>query len=400
MKTKRILMIAPASIPVTGAEAICNVKLIKVLADNGYKIDLVSKKMKYTHYPETTLKELNINLDSIHTIEVDNKITLKVIWQHICTFFVFGTVFKGAHWAYCTLKTVKALCEQNKYDAVITKNSPSELLGFYLKKKYSFKWIATWNDPYPTQKYPSPYGDGINAKLFFLERPILKKMELADYHIFPNSRIKDYMSMYLNIKKDKTKIIPHVVLKKVVRKYKEEKKLKLVHMGNILPPRDAKPFLYSLSKFVRVHPTADIEVAFIGQTPVEVQKYIEEQDLKKYVMVLPPVKYEKSQEILQEYSMQLIIEAPCNVGIFLPTKVSDSMQLSKPIFAISPEIGVLNDLYQRGQISYFSTITNPKSIYNTIEQIYYDFLNNGIKTPKIDKSFLPSSIIKQYDEII
>lgn len=43
-ENKHILMIAPASIPVTGAEAICNVKLLKVLSENGYKIDLISKK--------------------------------------------------------------------------------------------------------------------------------------------------------------------------------------------------------------------------------------------------------------------------------------------------------------------------------------------------------------------
>ena len=62
MKNKHILVIAPASIPITGAEAICNVKLLRVLSENGYKIDLISKRMKYTHYPETNLAELGLNL--------------------------------------------------------------------------------------------------------------------------------------------------------------------------------------------------------------------------------------------------------------------------------------------------------------------------------------------------
>lgn len=91
MKNKHILMIAPASIPVTGAEAICNVKLLKVLSENGYKIDLISKKMKYTHYPETDLAELGLSLNSVSIIEVDNKMSLKVIWQHLCCLFIFGT---------------------------------------------------------------------------------------------------------------------------------------------------------------------------------------------------------------------------------------------------------------------------------------------------------------------
>ena len=62
MKNKHILMIAPASIPVTGAEAICNVKLLKVLSENGYVIDLISKKMKYTHYKMRSTRFKRVNL--------------------------------------------------------------------------------------------------------------------------------------------------------------------------------------------------------------------------------------------------------------------------------------------------------------------------------------------------
>ena len=68
MKNKHILVIAPASIPITGAEAICNVKLLRVLSENGYKIDLISKRMKYTHYPETNLAELEKNKNYVKRI--------------------------------------------------------------------------------------------------------------------------------------------------------------------------------------------------------------------------------------------------------------------------------------------------------------------------------------------
>ena len=399
MKNKHILVIAPASIPITGAEAICNVKLLRVLSENGYKIDLISKRMKYTHYPETNLAELGLNLNSVNTIEVDNKISLKVIWQHLCCLFIFGTVFKGAHWAYCVLKVAKELCKKNQYDAIITKNSPSELLGYYFKKKNGIKWIATWNDPYPTKKYPKPYGNGVNAKLFILERPLLKKMEEADYHIFPNQRIRDYMSNYINIPAEKTRIIPHVVIPREHIDTPHEN-LKIVHLGNVLPPRDATPFLRALSEFIKNKQDAKIEIAFIGQTPQSIKDYIKTTHLEKYVKVFPPVKYEESQEILENYDIQLIVEAPCEEGIFLPTKVSDSMQLGKPIFTISPSVGVLNDLYKKGHISYFSSVKDEKDILATLEQVYNDFTNGKLKTFSLEKSYSPQTIFQQYDEII
>ena len=399
MKNKHILVIAPASIPITGAEAICNVKLLRVLSENGYKIDLISKRMKYTHYPETNLAELGLNLNSVNTIEVDNKISLKVIWQHLSCLFIFGTVFKGAHWAYCVLKVAKELCKKNQYDAIITKNSPSELLGYYFKKKNGIKWIATWNDPYPTKKYPKPYGNGVNAKLFILERPLLKKMEEADYHIFPNQRIRDYMSNYINIPAEKTRIIPHVVIPREHIDTPHEN-LKIVHLGNVLPPRDATPFLRALSEFIKNKQDAKIEIAFIGQTPQSIKDYIKTTHLEKYVKVFPPVKYEESQEILETYDIQLIVEAPCEEGIFLPTKVSDSMQLGKPIFTISPSVGVLNDLYKKGHISYFSSVKDEKDILATLEQVYNDFTNGKLKTFSLEKSYSPQTIFQQYDEII
>lgn len=399
MKNKHILVIAPASIPITGAEAICNVKLLRVLSENGYKIDLISKRMKYTHYPETNLAELGLNLNSVNTIEVDNKISLKVIWQHLCCLFIFGTVFKGAHWAYCVLKVAKELCKKNQYDAIITKNSPSELLGYYFKKKNGIKWIATWNDPYPTKKYPKPYGNGVNAKLFILERPLLKKMEEADYHIFPNQRIRDYMSNYINIPAEKTRIIPHVVIPREHIDTPHEN-LKIVHLGNVLPPRDATPFLRALSEFIKNKQDTKIEIAFIGQTPQSIKDYIKTTHLEKYVKVFPPVKYEESQEILETYDIQLIVEAPCEEGIFLPTKVSDSMQLGKPIFTISPSVGVLNDLYKKGHISYFSSVKDEKDILATLEQVYNDFTNGKLKTFSLEKSYSPQTIFQQYDEII
>lgn len=399
MKNKHILVIAPASIPITGAEAICNVKLLRILSENGYKIDLISKRMKYTHYPETNLAELGLNLNSVNTIEVDNKISLKVIWQHLCCLFIFGTVFKGAHWAYCVLKVAKELCKKNQYDAIITKNSPSELLGYYFKKKNGIKWIATWNDPYPTKKYPKPYGNGVNAKLFILERPLLKKMEEADYHIFPNQRIRDYMSNYINIPAEKTRIIPHVVIPREHIDTPHEN-LKIVHLGNVLPPRDATPFLRALSEFIKNKQDAKIEIAFIGQTPQSIKDYIKTTHLEKYVKVFPPVKYEESQEILETYDIQLIVEAPCEEGIFLPTKVSDSMQLGKPIFTISPSVGVLNDLYKKGHISYFSSVKDEKDILATLEQVYNDFTNGKLKTFSLEKSYSPQTIFQQYDEII
>lgn len=103
---------------------------------------------------------------------------------------------------------------------------------------------------------------------------------------------------------------------------------------------------------------------------------------------------------MESYDIQLIVEAPCEEGIFLPTKVSDSMQLGKPIFTISPSVGVLNDLYKQGHISYFSSLDDEKNILSTLKQVYNDFTNGRIKSFSLEKSYSPRFIFQQYNEII
>ena len=73
MMGKRILFIAPASFPANSAEAIVNLKQLKLLCDNGYKIDVISKKMKWAQYPEEQYEQTLINLSSLHILEIDNK---------------------------------------------------------------------------------------------------------------------------------------------------------------------------------------------------------------------------------------------------------------------------------------------------------------------------------------
>lgn len=75
-------------------------------------------------------------------------------------------------------------------------------------------------------------------------------MERADFHIFPNQRIRDYMRNYLNIPSEKTRIIPHVVIPREHHDTPHEN-LRIVHLGNILPPRDAAPFLRALKEFIK-----------------------------------------------------------------------------------------------------------------------------------------------------
>lgn len=400
---KHILFLAPASIPVNGAEAIVNVKLLKLLVSKGYYIDVISKKAKWEHYPLMQEEELVELLSSVTIIEVDNKVGLKTIWLHLRAWIRFKVLFKGVHWAFLASKKVKDLMLINSYLCVITKNYPSELVGCWIKRKYGLKWIATWNDPYPHERFPWPYGGGSQAQLPLLKRPILKQMsKYPDSHIFPSERLRNYMQTYLHADIKKLFVIPHIVesIENRTLECSDDGILKICYIGCLDGPRQPWTILDAIEILCKSHTDISFKVDFIGTTPEVTNQVIREKKLQDVVRIFKPVSYNESLMLLGKYNIALIIEAPCSEGVFLPSKVSDAMAVGIPIFAVSPAKGVLHDLFDRKFIQYFSDITKPESIYGELVRLINDYSNGSISRPAIPKEFTPEYVAMQYELII
>ena len=348
------------------------------------------------------LSDTDIHLNSLHVLEVDNRLNWSTIKLHILTWLTFGVVYKGAHWAWLALQTCKKLLRENQYDCVMTKSFPSELVGYWIKKHRGIKWIATWNDPYPVEKYPAPYGNGPDAKVFWGAKRLIPIMEqYPDMHLFPSDRLKNYMSRYLNIPAEKTRIIPHVVLECATpTEHVSHAGLSILHSGNLNFPRDPQPFLKAFSLFMKQNPQADVKVYFQGVLPAHFSALIHELGLENNVTILPSVPYRESMLMLNRYDVALIIEAPCDEGIFLPTKVSDYMQEGKVIFAVSPLNGVLHDLYANGNIGYFANGLNEEEILCVIKNIYEDFCSYKFKKAKVPAKYMPKYLVEVFSAII
>ena len=148
--------------------------------------------------------------------------------------------------------------------------------------------------------------------------------------------------------------------------------------------------------FLDTYENPQIEVGILGVADNSLDEYLKEFGLEKYVHLLPPVSYEESLLEVRKYSVGLVIEAPCPEGIFLPTKVSDFMQLGMPIMAVSPTEGVLNDLYREGYIDYFADNTNVESIKQAINKCYYDFVNDTLAPSRIPSDYSENSVVQKY----
>lgn len=403
---KRILFLAPYSIPINNPEAICNAKLLKVLSDAGYLIDVISKNNLLAYAPNSDDQLFTNKLSSIKTFFLSNKISIRTIVDHLRVLLKTGYVYKGAHWAIYAINYAEKLIKKNKYDWIMSRSPASELAALYLSQKYSIKWIANWNDPYPEKRMPEPYASGICAKLTYWERKLLEQVsEKAYLHTFASERLRDYMVQYMkNVPLEKTMVIPHICIKDlfIPKSKKRSNKLILVHSGNVSAPRNPVPFLEGLHFFLQSNREAEILVYFIGKESDDFQNHISEFELEDYVKVVMPLNYLDNLIFIEQADISLLIEAPSQNSIFLPTKVGDYMQAGKEIFAISPLVGTLHDLYKEGFVEYFADCTDSVAISKELSKIYSnkDLYIKENRTRDIIKNFTSNRILEIYTKIL
>ena len=109
-------------------------------------------------------------------------------------------------------------------------------------------------------------------------------------------------------------------------------------------PRDPKTFLCAVASFFHKYPDAKMKIDFLGINRT-VSDLVNELRLKDIVSEYPAMPYNDSLGMVKQYHVAVVLEAACEEGIFLPTKVGDYMQCGLNIWSISPSQGELHDLY-------------------------------------------------------
>lgn len=403
---KRILFLAPYSIPINNPEAICNAKLLRELAKAGYVIDVVSKNNLMAYAPDNELSSFTEKINSIKCFHLSNKVNIQTLWDHFRTLLKTGYVYKGAHWAYYAINYAEKLIEANHYDWIMSRSPSAELAALYLSRKYNIKWIANWNDPYPEKRFPVPYGEGKNAKLSYWEQRLLSAVsEYAYLHTFPCERLRNYMLQYMKgVTNDRTVIIPHICIDDLFVKPERlnEDGLLLVHSGNVSKPRDPRSFLGGIRLFLDKVEGAKLKVYFLGKQDANFSMLIENMKLSSVIKVVKPLDYVSNLKFISQCDVAVLIEAACADGIFLPTKVGDYMQCHKDIFAVSPMIGTLNDLHHEGAVEYFANCGSPEDICEEICKMYSRVAEykKGTRNSVIYDYYSVDSVINTYKTIL
>lgn len=390
----RILLFAPECYPPAGAEAIVTSKLVLAALDAGWCIDVVCQAKAGQYYP---VEKEGVWAPLRQVVHELDPASWKIPRRLQSLAWVTMAVNKGHH-----------LLRQNRYDAILSRVMPQygHLPALILTRRHKIPWIANWSDPMPRQKAPAPYGRGIEAPVSILMRRYIEAVaKQATWHTFPNERLRRHVCAYLPECSAKSSVVPHIALEEHCPFGRSnEGFFSLCHTGG-LGVRSPNVFLEGTRLFLTRQADAchHFRVRFIGPLEEALSEAVEKFDLADVVVVERPASYEATLQAVAESSAAVVIEAPCREGIFFPSKVLDFIQTGRPILAISPKVGVLNDLLRDHGGGIAVDCSSPESVARALEILFNAWragsLERDFGSDRLTGMFSPAAIMAAYRTI-
>jgi glycosyltransferase involved in cell wall biosynthesis len=406
-KSLRILMFAPAFAPFANPEAIVNSKLALDFINAGWDVDIISRNLSVEssyNYGSVWCEPWMPLKDKTHIVDNLGAGFVRRIYETISGAVRMHYPVEGCRWASKSYDIAMQLHKEKSYDIIVSRQA--NLPAMTMSRKTGIPWIANWNDP-AGDKNPPPYGKGPDAKEgYFAEKAMRATAEHASWHTFPSERLRNYMCQYLGqTAKKKSSVIPHAALD--LGSFEELKKndvFTICHAGHISSFRKPDVFLEAFSMFIAETGAYDkVRLNMIGIEDVGITELAAKYGISNNISFMGPMPYMATLKALGKSDLLLIIEAPTYEGIYLPAKFVDYVQTGRPILAISPKVGTLNDLLSAHGGGLAVDCTDKGDIYSVLICLYEDW-KNGVFDRKYSSGRMKylyslESILSSYENI-
>lgn len=371
----RVLMFATGFAPYMASANLNNSKLVLAMLNRGWELDVISAVHKgFTYHngwvdPWQPLKSVT---HEIHYSHGSLPVRLaKRAWQSARLRYPIP----GVRWAYEAFHEGLRLHCRQPFDFVLSRflNEYAHLPALTFARKTGTPWLANWNDP-PGPYFPPPYN---------YSRPPLQRMlwdryyrdvaSTADFNTFPCERLADHMLEPLGLKdKSKIKVIPHIGLESYKPKSQPKPGIfSLCHAGNLSAERNPAVLLQAIRRLLdEDKPAKPVCLEIIGVEKVALGALLDKLNLRGVVHFTGGMSYLDSLEHLASSSVTVIVEAPCEVGIFLPGKLSDYASARRPILSLSPREGTVRDEISRHGGGLVVDCTSVEDTYAGLRELY------------------------------
>jgi glycosyltransferase involved in cell wall biosynthesis len=245
-------------------------------------------------------------------------------------------------WRPSVLRAVKDFARSNLYepDIIVTFGQPmsDHLIGLELKNLYRAPWVAHFSDPWVDNPF-NRYDRLTRSANLSLER---KVMEAADRLVFTSEETIDLaMAKYPRVWRNKARVLPHSFDPSLYPTLSASSRtgITIRYTGEFYGKRTPRPLLQTLRAILSTTPQLLMGVCFelIGPVNPETVTGLGLEDMPEgLISIKPPVNYQESLRLAATADGLLIIDAPAERSVFLPSKLIDYIGAARPILALTP----------------------------------------------------------------
>jgi hypothetical protein len=242
-------------------------------------------------------------------------------------------------WKPAVLRAIQNV-EQYKPDVLITFGTPmsDHLIGLELKKRFGIPWIAHFSDPWVENEFKgyNSFTRGVNIGL---ER---KVMEAADRLIFTSTEtVELVMAKYAEELKKKTRVLSHAFEPDLFPASEKTSDSRIVirYVGDLYGRRTPAPLFRALAKIGAEDPALleNVGFEFVGSiTDFDLSDIGFDQLPPGLVQFQKTVEYRESLALMSGADGLLVIDAPAETSVFLPSKLVDYIGAGQPVLGITP----------------------------------------------------------------
>lgn len=405
----KVLMFAPAFAPFMGSESLTASKLVIALRGCGWEVDVISRHGHelYSNQWGPPWIELQPNTYSIIT---PSQRSFQKYLSRFTDAWTYNYPLPGVRWAAMAFQLGKQLHSKKQYDAIFSR-SPSDighLPALRMSQEYRLNWIANWNDP-PMGSWPAAYASDNGSWLTRqLHRPYIRKvLTSASMNIFPSVELKQHIQRFFRVPLEyKSRIIPHAALAATSAGATSSIRFTMTHAGKLTGPRTPHTLFEALRRFVNIRKLHPSEFSFrlIGHTDSELTTLAEAYGLSPYIEIRSAEDFVTTLDLLRESTVNVLVEAPCEIGVFLPGKLVDYASSDRPILSLSPKKGAVSRLLTEFGGGVCADVTSIDSVYHGLCLLYDDW-RKGVLELKYSQRhlaglFSPETISHAYAEAV
>jgi glycosyltransferase involved in cell wall biosynthesis len=345
---KRLLGISWDMPPMGGPRAVQVSRLLNHLVPLGWQSTVVCFGPRSNRYPQDPTLAGHLRADGVtvvHVRSLEERLFFRALWRIVPP--IKRLPDEKWVWIRTATRAAMRLAETQSFDAVVSFAQPwsDHLVGLRVQRALRLPWVAHFSDPW----VDSPYLRGRPWQQRIWRRMEASVVEGADALVFVNRQTADRtMAKYPAGWRAKAHVVPHGFEPRDVETHapRADTRLHVVYTGRFYNGlRTPAPLLRALASLAARRPLADaLALTLVGPIVPAHRRLASKLRLDGVVEFVGRQSAADAARRAADADVLLLVDAPADENLFLPSKLVDYLPLDKPILALTSACGATADV--------------------------------------------------------